>query len=74
MKDELMAGKWIITIIHNEKVNIGEITLQSWKYNSVLVAEVLILLNLIYFIYKIAKHVPSRFMTIYYDNLKKSTK
>ena len=70
VKDESMAGKQIITTIDNEKVNEGEIASASWKYNTILAAEVLILLNLTYLVYKTAKHVSSGFMQVYHDNLK----
>jgi len=65
-----MAGAWVITNKRNDKINKGQVTATHWLNNSVPSAEAIILLNLVYYVYKVAKQIRRGSIEIYHDNLK----
>ena len=65
-----MAGYQQIINQFNEKVNNSKLSFTNWFLNSIIAGEVIILLNLVYHIYCITKHIARGLIIIYSDNMK----
>ena len=65
-----MAGYWRITNIYNNKINKDSVTLANWNSNSIPSAEGITLLNFVYYVFQVAKHIKRGSIKIYHNNYK----